>query len=173
MSNRKLSKYVTEQMYTFSETAVLKHLDNTLKLDAQFVLASKCAQRIIDPIGNYYPDKKLIMSSGFRGKQLNKAVKGDEHSDHCINLVLGGVAWDINFKGINPKKLFNDIYSGRIKQPNGKQLRDIIDQCIYEERHTKQGVSRWVHLGIRNLPRKQFMYTLDAKTYHTATHEIT
>ena len=169
MSNRKMSKYVDEQIYTYSDTAKLKHLDNNFKTTGQFNVACQHCQKVVDPMCDFYKPHKYRMSSGYRGPALNAAVHGDEHSDHCINIPLGGAATDNNFDGIDPKTLFNDIFLGRILQPNGRPLKEIIDQCIYEERHTAQGVQRWVHTGHRTNPRHEFMYSLDGKTYHTAT----
>lgn len=170
---RKLSKYITEAMFVYSQTAIARHIKNEFVSIPQFQTAATFCQKIIDPVCDYYAPKKYNMSSGLRGKELNLAVGGDPKSDHCIsNILIGGAAADGNITGLDPKKFFNDIFSGRIKQPNGKPLRDIIDQCIYEERHTFRGVERWVHLGYRKIPRKQFMYSLDGSTYHNATKEL-
>lgn len=173
MSNRKMSKYVTEQMFIYSQTATLKHIPNNFKTLGQFNIACYLCQKVADPIIDYYPSKKGICESGFRGKELNKAVNGSDTSDHCINNIsIGGAAIDLNIIGVDPKQLFNDVFTGKIKQPNGKPLRDIIDQMIYEERHTPQGVQRWVHFGHRNIARKQFMMSLDGKTYRTVTNKL-
>lgn len=173
MSNRKMSKYITEQMFLYSQTALAKHIKNVFASVAQFNVGCLFCQKIIDPIGDFYAPKKYTMSSGLRGKDLNVAVGGDPKSDHCINKIeIEGAAGDGNVQGVDPKQLFNDIFTGKIKQPNGKPLRDIIDQCIYEERHTFRSVERWVHLGRRKVPRKQFMISLDGKTYRTATSII-
>jgi len=173
MSNRKMSKYITEQMFTHSDTAIENHFTNNFGTLGQFNIACFLCQKILDPICDYYKPKALDLSSGFRGKDLNTKVGGDIHSDHCIsNVSNGGTAADINFVGLTPKQLFNDIFTGKIKQPSGKPLTDLIDQLIYEERHTFQGIQRWVHVGHRNVPRKQFMMSLDGKTYSTVTHTI-
>lgn len=168
-----MSKYITEQMFLHSDVAIEKHIHNNFKNFGQFNIASYLCQKVIDPICDFYKPKAIILSSGYRGEQLNKDVGGDPKSDHCINIISnGGAAADINFVGLNPKQLFNDIFTGKIKQPNGKPLTDIIDQLIYEERHTFQGIQRWVHIGHRNIPRHQFMISLDGKTYKTAVHTI-
>jgi hypothetical protein len=167
MSNRKLSKYLTEAQYTYSQTAKLKKLKNNLTTVAQFKLAVVLGLQVVDPIGNYYKIQPTS-ESGYRGPELNKAVKGVEGSDHCIHPERGGIAIDLNVLKIDPKKLFNDVFTGKIKQANGKPLKDILDQMIYEERHTKQGVQRWVHFGLRTVPRKEYLYTLNGSVYHTA-----
>lgn len=160
-------------MFLHSDTAIAKHIPNNFKNFGQFNIASYLCQKVVDPILDYYKPKKGVIESGFRGKELNEAVNGSNTSDHCINNISnGGAAIDLNIIGIDPKKLFNDVFTGKIKQPNGKPLTDIIDQMIYEERHTPQGVQRWVHFGHRNIPRHQFMISLDGKTYRTAVHTI-
>lgn len=172
MSNRKMSKYVTEQMYVHSDTAIANKINNNFVTVGQFNVGCKLSQKILDCIFDFYRPKKGGLSSGFRGKGLNEKVGGDEHSDHCINISLGGAAADIYVLGVDPKTIFNDIFLGRILQPNGKPVKELIDQCIYEERHGKRGIERWVHVGRRDNPRHQFMYSLDGKTYHTATKII-
>lgn len=173
MSNRGLSKYIDEKTFTYSDTAKAKKLVNTFRTVVQFNIAAKLCQKVVDPICGYYPTHKPLCSSGFRGHDLNIAVGGSDTSDHCIlNIAVEGAAIDLNFTGIDPKQLFNDVFTGKIKQPNGQPLTQIIDQMIYEERHTKQGVQRWVHFGRRNNPRRQFMYSLDGTTYHVATKPL-
>lgn len=181
MSNRKLSKYIDEKTFTYSDTAKLKKLVNSFRTVVQFYIAAKLCQKIVDPICDYYAQlgikvKKVYKaqcSSGFRGHDLNIAVGGSETSDHCIlNISVEGAAIDLNFTNLDPKQLFNDVFTGKIKQPNGQPLTQIIDQMIYEERHTKQVVQRWVHFGRRNNPRRQFMYSLDGRTYHTTTKAL-
>lgn len=173
MSNRKMSKYVTEQEFIYSETAKLKKLVNSFRTVTQFNIACILCQKVVDPICDYYQGRKKIISSGFRGHDLNIAVGGEETSDHCIlNVSAGGAAIDLNITGIDPKQLFNDVFTGKIKMPNGQPVKDIIDQMIYEERHTKQGVQRWVHFGHRTIARKQYMFSLDGKNYSMATHTI-
>jgi len=181
MSNRKLSKHMDEKTFTYSDTAKLKKLVNSFRTTTQFNIAAKLCQKILDPLCDYYIQLGFKInnahyvrcSSGFRGHDLNEAVGGSETSDHCItNISVEGAAIDLNFTNLDPKQLFNDVFTGRIKQPNGQPLTQIIDQMIYEERHTKQGVQRWVHFGRRNNPRRKFMYSLDGKTYHTTTKPI-
>ena len=181
MSNRKLSKYMDEKTFTYSDTAKLKKLVNSFRTTVQFNIAAKLCQKIYDPLVEYYAKLGLKTnnahyarpSSGFRGHDLNEAVGGSETSDHCIlNVSVEGAAIDLNFTNLDPKQLFNDVFTGKIKQPNGQPLTQIIDQMIYEERHTKQGVQRWVHFGRRNNPRRQFMYSLDGIHFHTTNTTI-
>lgn len=158
MSNRKLSKYMTEQKFCFSDTATKLKIKNIFTATALLNAVIFC-QDFLDPICDYYakilntqsPASLLILSSGYRCVVLNKnpSIGGDPKSQHQF-----GNAGDINIYKIQAKRLFNDIISGRIKQRNGKYLKDIVDQCIYER---KSNGAEWVHLGRAGKPRKQFL----------------
>ena len=156
MSNRKLSKYVTEQKFCYSETAIKLKIQNIFTPTA-FKNAVILCQDFLDPICDHYakelgekdPARLLCLSSGQRCPELNFKVGGDKKSGHQF-----GNCGDTNILKVPAKKLFNDIISGRIKQRNGKPLKDIVDQCIYER---KQSGEEWVHLGRAGKPRKQFL----------------
>ena len=51
----------------------------------------------------------IIITSGFRGKTLNKKVGGSLTSQHCL-----GEAADILVKGKTVEEVFEDIRSGKI-----------------------------------------------------------
>ena len=63
---------------------------------------------VLEPIRNYY-GKPITITSGFRGKTLNKKVGGSLTSQHC----LGEVA-DILVKDKTVDEVFEDIRSGKI-----------------------------------------------------------
>ena len=158
MSNRKLSKYMTEQKFCASDTAKKLKIKNIFTPTA-FKNAVIFCQDFLDPIVDYYAKLQgvtklsimlilLVLSSGYRDILVNKAVGGDPKSQHPF-----GNCGDINILRVTAKQLFNDIISGRIKQRNGKPLKDIVDQCIYE---VKSNGQTWVHLGRAGKPRKQF-----------------
>ena len=159
MSNRKLSKYITEETFCHSDTATALKMQNVFTPIA-FNNAVILCQDFYDPILDYYskklnghnPASLLILSSGYRCIELNKKIGGDAKSQHPF-----GNAGDTNIFGIPPKQLFNDIISGRIKQRNGKPLKDIIDQCIYEQKIINGKLVIWVHIGRAGKSRNQFM----------------
>lgn len=159
MSNRKLSKYITEQKFCASDTAKRLKIENIFTPTA-FKNAVIFCQDFLDPIVDYYAKQQkitnpnilmilLVLSSGYRALKLNSAVGGEKTSQHQF-----GNAGDINILKVTSKQLFNDIISGRIEQRNGKPLKDIVDQCIYEVKSNGQS---WVHLGRAGKPRKQFL----------------
>ena len=159
MSNRKLSKYVTEETFCRSDTATALKMPNIFTPIA-FKNAVILCQDFTDPILDYYsklfnghnPSNLLMLSSGQRCPELNKEIGGDPKSGHQF-----GNCEDLNIFGLPAKSLFNDIISGRIKQRNGKPLKDIIDQCIYEQKTVKGKLIIWVHIGRAGKPRKQFL----------------
>lgn len=168
MPNRKLGKYFTESEFTYSQVGTSLKIDNSFQTPQQVVNATKLCSQILDVIREYY-GKSVDISSGFRCPLLNsnKKIGGATNSYH-----LTGNAADINVSGHLPKDVFNDIMEGKIKLPNGKPLRSIIDECIYEEKHLKTGIVRWVHIQRSDNPRGKFMYSPDGKTYQTVTHRI-
>ncbi len=167
MSNRRLSKYVTETMATTSQTATRLNIKNQFD-DKTFKNACNASLKLIDPIVSYYINTKssscyLILSSFLRVPALNIKIGGSDTSRHCH-----GDAADINIYGVTPKQLFNDIISGRIKQPNGRPLKEIIDQCIYE-------YGSWVHVALNSdlsKPRNMFMKISNGTGYINVTKEL-
>ena len=63
---------------------------------------------VLEPIRNYY-GKPITITSGFRGKTLNKRVGGSLTSQHCL-----GEAADILVKGKTVEEVFEDIRNGKI-----------------------------------------------------------
>lgn len=161
MSNRKLSKHVTEEIFCYSDTAKVLKIKNEFT-PTVFKNAVILCQDFLDPILDFYakklrggvgnPATLLMLSSGYRCPGLNKIIHGDIKSQHQF-----GNAADMSIFGFPAKALFNDIISGRIKQRNGKPLKDIVDQCIYEQNTSG---AKWVHIGRAGKPRKQFMKAL-------------
>jgi hypothetical protein len=150
MTNRRLSKYIDEQHAVASQTASRYGIINAF--DAT-TFANGCitAQQLVDPIVDYYINHHsskcyLILSSFLRVPKLNEKVGGSGTSEHCH-----GNAADINIYGITPKQIFNDIISGKILGKDGRPLKSIIDQCIYE-------YGSWCHVGRHiSAPRNQFL----------------
>ena len=77
--------------------------------------------------------KPIIISSGYRSPEVNKAIGGSATSAHCQ-----GLAADITVKGMSSRQLAKLIMNMNLDY----------DQLIYE--------GNWVHLGISTgKPRKQ------------------
>ena len=89
-----ISKHITFKEATFSATAQRLGIKNepTLEhLKAMMTVAEKC----FEPLREWY-GKPLRINSFYRGKDLNRAVKGSLSSQHCkgeaIDIDAGSVA---------------------------------------------------------------------------------
>lgn len=130
-------KYFTIAEMCKSETADRKGIDN--RCNKEHVERLKALiENVLDPLREKY-GKPIIVNSGYRSPELNKAVGGSATSDH-----MKGCAADIT--GGNPsenKKLFYMIQS----------LGLSFDQLIDEKNFA------WVHVSYRseNENRKQIL----------------
>lgn len=164
MSNRGLSKNISEKDFCLSLTAVTLRINNTFETQIVFNNAVILCREFLEAVIAHY-NKKLIISSGYRCTKLNAnpRIGGATNSAHRF-----GNAADINVTGISTKQLFNDIISGRIKLLDGRPLKVLVDQCIYEE---KNG-TKWVHIQRAGKPRGQFMYSPNGKTYKNVVNPL-
>jgi hypothetical protein len=97
----RISKHITFKEATFSATAQRLGIKNqpTLEhLKAMITVAEKC----FEPLREWY-GKPLRINSFYRGKDLNKAVKGSLTSQHCK-----GEAIDIDAGSIAENKKIHD-----------------------------------------------------------------
>jgi zinc D-Ala-D-Ala carboxypeptidase len=95
-----ISKHISLKEATFSATATRLGIKNepTLEhLKSMMIVAEKC----FEPLREWY-GKPLRINSFYRGKDLNRAVKGSLSSQHCK-----GEAIDIDAGSVDEnKKLF-------------------------------------------------------------------
>ena len=126
----KLSKNFTLREMVYSSTARRLKIDNTPNAQ-EFENLKKLCQTVLQPIR----DKRggaIVVTSGFRCAQLNKAVGGVPTSEH-----QKGMAADITLG--NPrlnKNLFNLIV--KMIQSKEIQVGQLIDEYNY----------RWIHISI-------------------------
>lgn len=161
----KISKNFTQYQICHSDKASILGIDNTPTPEI-IQNATILIKNVLEPVVSYYK-KPLSVSCMFRCKELNKASGGAATSQHLL-----GQACDFTIIGIDCKKIFNDIISGKITF--GKtNLKDIIDQCIYEVRINKdKSKTIWLHISYSTkVRRKQFITSLNGK-YITVTKEI-
>lgn len=124
-----LSKNFTLEEMCASSTATrlgIKNVPNdTVKKNLRYL-----AQKVLQPLRDWW-GKAIIISSGYRCEQLNRAVGGATTSQHKL-----GMAADISFKSNDTgMKLFNYIKDHLV-----------FDQLIFE--HNKAGVY-WIHVSYR------------------------
>ena len=132
-----LSPHITIKQFEYSLTAKmlkLKNVMNNEQISNAVLLANNVVEKILAKIGGN-------ISSGFRGVELNKALKATPTSQHCK-----GQAVDLNPpRGMNVLNYFKKILA----------LNLPFDQIILEK--------SWVHISYssRNRREKLQAYTDD------------
>lgn len=119
-----ISKHITFKEATFSATAQrlgLKNEPTEQHLKAMKLVAEKC----FEPLREWY-GKPLKINSFYRGKDLNRAVKGSLSSQHCK-----GEAIDIDAGSIAENKKIHDWIKDNLD----------FDQIINEYNYS------WVHVS--------------------------
>lgn len=126
----KLSKHFTLAEFCKSQTAIRKNIDNT-PTDPRVIDALKAlCVNVLEPIRLQFGP--VIINSGYRGSQLNRAIGGATKSQH-----LTGHAADIEIPGMSNLKLAKWIT---------KYLN--FDQVILEFWDPAEGpMSGWVHVS--------------------------
>lgn len=115
---------------TNSPTARRLNINNEPSITEIFALQKLCTD-ILQPIRNKY-GLPIIVTSGFRCQELNKAVGGVPTSQH-----LKGEAADISVGGKKEnKKLFNIIFQMIINKEI--KVGQLIDEYNY----------RWLHISL-------------------------
>lgn len=125
----------------------------------------KNLQNLIDKLLDPVRDKlaqPVRVTSGFRPKRLNDAVKGAKNSNHlCID---GAAA---------------DIHTGNNSTDNVKIIKAILQLGLMYDEVIAEGAKfdangnlkscEWVHVAVKTDPkanRMKFLYTVDKKTYY-------
>lgn len=139
----KLSMFFTLEELTRSPKAESDGIDNTPTLDALTNLQTTALR--LDAVRKLL-GKPILISSGYRGQALNKAVGGSATSAH-----MDGNAVDFTSPAFGtPAQVFDRIRHSGIK----------FDQLICEK-------NRWVHIGFGSKNRGQCL-VYDGKTYKEA-----
>ena len=165
----KISKYVSLNEVTHSNTAKANGIDNTPTKE-QLELITKCAKAIFDPLREH-TDAPIKINSVYRGPKLNKLIRGSSSSQHCVGLDPSknsyGAAFDID-----------DMYWKRgINKFNNTEMGDWIrdncdfDQLIYEK--PINGYPSWIHFSYRpdDKNRKQILIYTGGKYLDYNTHK--
>jgi hypothetical protein len=118
----KLTEHFTLAEFVNSDTAKRKRIDNTPSANAIKNIQALC-QEVLEPARIEY-GRAMIISSGYRSEQLNKAVGGAKNSQH-----MTGCAADIVCS--DPEKLFEIMRKGKF------------DQLLWEHK----GKTQWLHVS--------------------------
>jgi hypothetical protein len=124
----KLSTNFTLEEMTRSQTAVRKNVLNAPNDEAIANLKRLC--QVLEEI-RALVGKPIVITSGYRGEELNKAIGGARNSQH-----KDGCAADFRITGYSPNEIIRMILTAGIK----------FDQLI-REFDTPEG-SGWVHISI-------------------------
>lgn len=133
-----MGKYFTLKELTKSTTAIRKSIKNIPNKNQEQNLID-LIDNILDPLREAY-GKPIIVSSGFRSKELNAAVGGVNNSQHVC-----GQAADIRTVEDTPqenKKLFD------IAQELNLPYDQLIDEYNYN----------WIHISYSPKNRKQILH---------------
>ena len=137
----KLGKYFSLEEMIKSQTAIRRGIDN-IPSDDELESLFELVKNVLDPIREHF-GLPVTVNSGYRGKKLNKAIKGSKNSQHCK-----GQAADIEIIGISNYDL-------------AYWIRDNMefDQLILEFHNRKVPDSGWVHVSWVS-PKKNRKQTL-------------
>ncbi len=132
-----LSKSFHLSEFVKSQTAQRRGLDNTPPAEAISKLTDLCIN-VLQPLRDYFA-RPVVISSGYRSQEVNRAVGGSRTSQHCK-----GQAADLEVPGISNVEIARWI-----------QHHLNYDQLILEFYTPGQPNSGWVHVSWRQNYRKQ------------------
>lgn len=125
----KLSEHFDLKEFILSATAIELGIDNTPNAVQIACLQSLC-DNVLEPLRVHYKSPVRILS-GFRSRDLNKAVGGVSTSQHTL-----GEAADIHVAGIRNDDLWNFI-----------NMNLNFDQVIAEKLKQIDGSAGWIHVS--------------------------
>lgn len=131
MEKVRLSAHVTLKEVTKSNTADRMDIDNN-PTEEHLAKLKIVAEQMFEPVRNHF-GKAIGISSGYRSKALNDAIKGSSKSQHCKGEALD-IDADIYNNGITNADIFNYI----------KDNLDF-DQLIWEKGNDEE--PNWVHVS--------------------------
>ena len=132
MHDIKLSPHFKLSEFTRSLTATARGIDNTPTLTSVSNLQYLC-EKVLEPLRSHF-NCPIVINSGYRCLQLNKAVGGVSTSNH-----LSGYAADIKV----PSNKVGEEWFNWMQ----KNLPDF-DELIME-RNTPTSKTFWIHVAIR------------------------
>lgn len=161
-----VSKYVSLEEVTFSNTAVSKGLDNTPTTE-QLELIKECAINIFDKLREH-TGAPVKINSVFRGAALNKAIGGSTTSQHCVGLDKSknsyGAAFDVDdYYWVKGKSKWNNSEMGDWIRENLD-----FDQLIYE--YPINGYPKWIHFSYRPDGKNRKMVLIATKINNKTTY---
>lgn len=134
-----MAKYFSIEELTKSASAEKYNIDNTPDEEATKNLEK--LMQFLDPIRDKWC-KPIIITSGYRCKELNKVIGGSKTSSHCV-----GLAADLKYQ--------ENLFQFLLEYLKDKEF----DQLIIEY----SGSVKWIHIGIGPKMRKQVLVYKNGK----------
>ncbi len=128
-----MTEHFTLYEMSFSEYATRHGKDNTPNEVIADELLALCTN-VLEPI-RVGIGKPLLITSGYRSVEVNKAIGGSKTSQHCL-----GQAADFHISGMSIETLFQWIINSGIK----------FDQIIQE-------FDAWVHISYRGTGNRNML----------------
>lgn len=146
----RISPHFHLKEFTKSKTADEKKIENSPSVEQIKNITALC-KNVLEPVRKHF-GKPVYITSGYRSKDLNKAIGGSEYSQH-----MKGEAADFVVKDIPTPKVFDYIVSHSI----------LFDQCIFE----KKGKSEWIHISHKR-NRKEKLKAAPDETGRMVYHAV-
>lgn len=134
----KLSKNFTLQEFTKSQVAIRNGIDN-VPTEEHIEAARLLFDNVVQPVRDHFGP--TIITSGYRGKQLNTIVNGSSNSQHCK-----GEAVDLEVPGYSNMEVAEWISNNTP-----------FDQLILEFYTPGIPDSGWVHVSYNDSHRRQIL----------------
>ena len=131
-----ITRNFTDTEFTRSNTAIKNNINN--KLPDEYTDNMMRVLNLLQVIRDSW-NAPIIISSGYRCKELNKKVGGVDSSAHTIGYGVDLVSGDFR------------VFSNFIKSYFQSHPEIKFDQVIIE----KSGKSQWIHIGLYNKEHKQ------------------
>ena len=139
-------KYFTLKELTKSATAAAHGIDNTPDRRCRENLET-LVREVLDPIRERF-GQPIVVTSGYRSPELNKAIGGAKNSQHTF-----GQAADIRAKYRKDNKRLFDLI-----RASGK-----FDQLIWEK--GDDNYPQWVHVSFTDRQNRQQVLKFDGTKY--------
>lgn len=134
-----MAKYFKIEEFIKSSTAEKYNIDNTPDEEATKNLEK--LMDFLDPIRDKWCIP-IIITSGYRCKELNKVIGGSKTSSHCV-----GLAADLKYQ--------ENLFQFLLDYLKDKEF----DQLIMEY----SGSVKWIHIGLGDKMRKQVLVYKNGK----------
>ncbi|MFQ6615072.1 MAG: D-Ala-D-Ala carboxypeptidase family metallohydrolase [Fidelibacterota bacterium] len=130
----RLSPHFHLEEFTRSKTAGEKGIKNFPDVEQIQNITALC-KVVLEEVRKHF-GKPVLITSGYRSPELNRAVGGSQYSQH-----VKGEAADFVVKDITVSKVFDSILHESLP----------FDQCIHEKRDNRE----WIHISHKRNRREK------------------